>query len=76
MVGFGRQSIAYPDAPRDILRSGAMQAEKCCVACSRCTQIMRDHGRTGCVVRNAQVYGPLYRQYRQQAQQREKEAGV
>lgn len=76
MVGFGRQSIAYPDAPRDILHSGAMQAEKCCVACSRCTQIMRDHGRTGCVVRNAQVYGPLYRQYRQQAQQREKEAGV
>jgi 2,4-dienoyl-CoA reductase-like NADH-dependent reductase (Old Yellow Enzyme family) len=70
MVGFGRGSIAYPDAPRDVLFDGAMQAGKCCVACSRCTQIMRDHGRTGCVIRNAKIYGPLYQQYRTEADAR------
>ncbi len=69
MVGFGRGSIAYPDAPYDILHGG-MQPQKCCVACSRCTQIMRDHGRTGCVIRNGAVYAPLYRQYRAQADAR------
>ena len=47
-----------------------MQANKCCVACSRCTQIMRDHGRTGCVIRNAGIYGPLYQQYRAEADAR------
>ena len=70
MVGFGRGSIAYPDAPRDVLTQGTMQPQKCCVACSRCTQIMRDHGRTGCVIRNAEIYAPLYRQYHAEAQAR------
>ncbi len=70
MVGFGRGSIAYPDAPHDITVNGAMQPGKCCIACSRCTQIMRDHGRTGCVIRNAGIYGPLYKQYRAEADER------
>ncbi len=70
MVGFGRGSIAYPDAPRDIIAEGRMQPNKCCVACSRCTQIMRDHGRTGCVIRNAEIYAPLYKQYRAEADER------
>jgi 2,4-dienoyl-CoA reductase-like NADH-dependent reductase (Old Yellow Enzyme family) len=73
-VGFGRMSFAYPDAPRDILANGAMSKPKCCAACSKCTQIMRDHGRTGCVMRDADVYLPLYRRYRAQALQREKAA--
>lgn len=73
MVGFGRSSFAYPDAPRDILRGGGMEAGKCCVACSRCTQIMRDHGRTGCVIRNSGIYGPLYREARRDAEAREKQ---
>jgi len=70
-VGLGRSSFAYPDAPRDIWRGGTMDPQKCCVSCSRCTQIMRDHGRTGCVIRDAQVYGPLYAQYREEAIARE-----
>ena len=70
MLGFGRGSIAYPDAPHDVIFDDAMQPNKCCVACSRCTQIMRDHGRTGCVIRNAKIYGPLYQQYRAEADAR------
>ena len=71
-MGLGRSSFAYPDAPRDILRNGAMEPEKCCTACSKCTQIMRDHGRTGCVIRDAKVYAPLFKQYRAEAEAREK----
>jgi 2,4-dienoyl-CoA reductase-like NADH-dependent reductase (Old Yellow Enzyme family) len=70
LVGLGRSSFAYPDAPRDLL-GGGMDPQKCCVACSRCTQIMRDHGRTGCVIRDAKVYAPLYAQYREEAKARE-----
>jgi len=74
MLGFGRMSFAYPDAARDILENGALDKGKCCAACSKCTQIMRDHGRTGCVMRDSEVYLPLYRKYRAQAAQREKAA--
>ena len=70
-VGFGRLSFAYPDAARDILRNGCLDREKCCIACSKCTQIMRDHGRTGCVARDSETYLPLYRSYRAQASRRE-----
>jgi NADPH-dependent glutamate synthase beta subunit-like oxidoreductase len=41
-----------------------MDPLKCCVACSACTQIMRDGGRTGCVVRDHEMYGPEYREAR------------
>lgn len=70
-VGLGRSSFAYPEAPKDILTKGAMDPGKCCIACSKCTQIMRDHGKTGCVPKDGAVYAPLYRQARQEAQQRQ-----
>ena len=70
-MGLGRSSFAYPDAPRDVLTRGFMDPGKCCITCSKCTQIMRDHGRTGCVVRDADLYAPLYRQARADAQRRE-----
>lgn len=70
-VGMGRQSFAYPDSVYDTLHKGAMDPKKCCITCSRCTQIMRDHGTTGCVIRDAEIYGPLYRQFRAEAAARE-----
>lgn len=70
-MGFGRMAIAYPDAPKDVLEKGAMDGKKCCVACSKCTQIMRDHGQTGCVVRDGEIYAPLYKFYREEAEKRE-----
>lgn len=69
-VGLGRSSFAYPDAPKDLLKTGAMDSGKCCTTCSKCTQIMRDHGRTGCVIRDAQVYAPLYKEARADAERR------
>ncbi len=70
-IGFGRGSFAYPDAPRDILRDGAMDPKKCCISCSKCTQIMRDHGKSGCVIRDNELYMPLYTEARKDAQERE-----
>ncbi len=69
-VGLGRSSFAYPEAPRDILTTGVMDPKKCCIACSKCTQIMRDHGRTGCVVRDSKVYMPLFKEAQADAAER------
>jgi len=73
LIGQGRGSFAYPDSVRDILSTGAMDPKKCCVACSGCTQIMRDGGKTGCVVRDSEIYGPQYRLGRRYAIERLRE---
>lgn len=70
-VGLGRSSFAYPDAPYDVLNKGAMDPAKCCIACSKCTQIMRDHGQTGCVIRDSGIYAQMYREAREDASHRE-----
>ncbi|MFA4945474.1 MAG: flavin oxidoreductase/NADH oxidase [Lentisphaeria bacterium] len=56
LIGIGRQAFAYPDLPRDLLAHGAIRPEKCCVACSGCTQLMRDGVATGCVIRDSAHY--------------------
>ncbi len=61
IVGGGRMAFAYPDFARDIVQTGRMDPEKVCIGCSACTQIMRDAGRTGCVVRDNAVYGPIFK---------------
>jgi len=60
VAGVGRMAFAYPDFARDIIRDGRMYPRKVCVSCSACTQIMRDGGMAGCVVRDNEVYGPIF----------------
>ena len=60
LVGAGRMAFAYPDFAKDIITKGRMYPEKVCVSCSACTQIMRDGGTAGCVVRDNEVYGPIF----------------
>jgi NADPH-dependent glutamate synthase beta subunit-like oxidoreductase/2,4-dienoyl-CoA reductase-like NADH-dependent reductase (Old Yellow Enzyme family) len=67
LVGMGRMAFAYPDAPRDLMAKGRLDPEKVCVACSACTQIMRDGGRSGCVPRDAEIYEPIYKAGRAEA---------
>ena len=67
LVGLGRMAFAYPDAPRDLMEKGRLDPQKVCVACSACTQIMRDGGRTGCVPRDAEIYEPIYKEGRAEA---------
>lgn len=62
IIGFGRVAFAYPDFARDILENGGMKKEKCCIACGKCTELMRANSFAGCVVRDAQCYAGLYRE--------------
>ncbi len=64
LTGAGRMAFAYPDFARDIITKGRLDPHKVCVACSACTQIMRDGGMTGCVVRDNKVYGPIFKRGR------------
>ncbi len=61
LAGFGRQAFAYPDFAEDVMKTGKMERKKCCIACSKCTELMRLDGVTGCVIRDAEVYRPIYK---------------
>ena len=60
LVGFGRQAFAYPAFARDILRNGGLDPGKCCLACGKCSQLMRAGSTAGCVARD-EVYRGIYR---------------
>ena len=63
LAGFGRTIFAYPDFANDIIKNGSMKKEKCCICCSKCTEIMRSGGTTGCVIRDKDVYMPIYTEF-------------
>ena len=54
--GQGRGAFAYPDSVNDILTAGAMDPQKACITCSSCTELMRRHQPTGCVIRDREYY--------------------
>lgn len=60
LVGWGRQAIADPDFPVDLMRKGALEPRKTCICCSKCAEILRAGGSSGCVIRDGSVYGPIY----------------
>lgn len=60
-AGFGRMAFADPDFANRILRDGALDSKKICLACSKCTELMRAGHTPGCVVRDP-LYTDLYRQ--------------
>ena len=63
-VGLGRELLAYPDMPRDILREGAVDNRKVCITCSYCSEVMANGGIAGCYIRDAEGYGELFKTYR------------
>ncbi len=65
LAGFGRQSFAYPDFAEDIINTGKMERKKCCIACGKCTELMRLDGVTGCVIKDAEVYHPIYKKLKE-----------
>ncbi|SMP51204.1 flavin oxidoreductase/NADH oxidase [Anoxynatronum buryatiense] len=62
MAGFGREAIAYPDFARDALTHQALDRTKVCISCSKCSELKSKIGTCGCVVRDADVYLPLYKE--------------
>jgi len=61
-VGMGRMSFAYPNFARDAV-SGQIDKKSICLACGKCSQIMRAGSTPGCVIRDAEVYMPLYKEF-------------
>lgn len=59
-VGYGRMWLAYPMFFRDWL-AGRFDARKCCLACSKCTELMRHHCVSGCAVFNP-TYQTIYKE--------------
>ena len=63
-AGFGRLSFANPNFARDLLSGKGLDSRHACVACGKCSQIMRLGSRTGCVVRDPE-YTALYKELMQ-----------
>lgn len=59
-VGFGRLWLAYPSFYRDYL-NGGFEKKKCCLTCSKCTELMRAHQVSGCAVFH-DYYRNLYKE--------------
>ncbi len=61
-VGFGRMTFAYPDFYQDYLKTGSLIKKKCCLKCSKCTELMRHGSVTGCPIMDKEVYLPIYKE--------------
>lgn len=59
IIGYGRMGLAYPDFARDIL-AGGLKKSKCCISCSKCSDLLRAGQYAGCVVRDNEIYGRIY----------------
>ena len=59
-VGFGRMWLAYPEFYKDHL-DGVFEPKKCCLDCSKCTELMRAKQVSGCAVFN-EYYRRLYKE--------------
>jgi 2,4-dienoyl-CoA reductase (NADPH2) len=56
LVGVGRMAFAYPDFARDLAEHGVLDPRKSCVGCSSCSELMWSGERSGCVVRDGDLY--------------------
>lgn len=63
LVGFGRMWLAYPRFYRDYTE-GVFDPRKCCLACSKCTVLMRNKRVSGCAVFE-EYYRNLYKEISQ-----------
>ncbi len=59
LVGMGRQAFAYPGFAKEIIETGRLDRRHTCISCSRCSQIMRTGGMTGCAAFDREVYAEM-----------------
>lgn len=63
LAGFGRMTFAYPTFYREWRDTGALSPKKVCLACGKCSQLMRAGTVAGCPVRDSSVYSAYYKKY-------------
>ncbi len=61
MIGFGRMAFAYDNFANDMM-AGKVDPRKVCIACSKCAEIKKLSGHTGCPIRDQEIYLPIYRE--------------
>ncbi len=61
-IGFGRQAFAYPDFAKDIIYNNGLEKKKVCVTCSKCAELKAKKKHSGCVVRDREIYVPIYQE--------------
>ncbi len=52
ICGFGRMAFANPNFPKQIFKNGIIDKKETCIACSKCSELMKLDKHTGCVIRN------------------------
>jgi len=66
LAGFGRQAFAYPNFANDIFEKGKMDKTKVCISCSKCAELKASKKKAGCVIRDQDIYLPIYRELQQE----------
>jgi NADPH-dependent glutamate synthase beta subunit-like oxidoreductase/2,4-dienoyl-CoA reductase-like NADH-dependent reductase (Old Yellow Enzyme family) len=64
LIGIGRAALAYPDLAGDLIQTGHLDPDKCCMTCSACIQLVKDGGNAGCAIMDGDIYGAEYRHRR------------
>ena len=59
-IGSGRLAFACPRFADDMI-NGCFNAAESCITCSKCTELMRAGGPTGCPIRDREIYLPIYK---------------
>lgn len=62
-AGVGRMTFAYPDFARDVCIRKTVDKGQVCIACGGCSKIMRAGSTPGCIIRDKELYMPLYQKY-------------
>jgi 2,4-dienoyl-CoA reductase (NADPH2) len=57
LIGFGRNSFAYPSMPLDLIRNGEADPHKMCITCSGCARLISNLRPGGCVIHDREIYG-------------------
>jgi 2,4-dienoyl-CoA reductase-like NADH-dependent reductase (Old Yellow Enzyme family) len=62
LIGLGRTAFAFPDWVKHLEEHGDLPEDRLCIGCSACSQLLRDGLCAGCIVRDVDVYLPIYKQ--------------
>ncbi|MHC4944902.1 MAG: oxidoreductase [Planctomycetota bacterium] len=62
LIGLGREAFACPDFALRLMQDGRLDLDALCTGCSGCSQLMRDGQSAGCIVRDKEIYLPLFKE--------------
>ncbi|MEW5899925.1 MAG: hypothetical protein AB1715_00500 [Acidobacteriota bacterium] len=69
LIGLGRGALAHPAWVSELAETGRLGRTRVCVACSKCSQLLREGGPVGCPVLDSEIYRDEYREVRKKAKE-------